>query len=224
MRIEAVVIIMPFLMLTSLLLAGMGGGQKEPLADATYRVDFNSTWSATTHPDDFPDRPHFSGLIGVTHNSSVNIWQTGQLASPGIKKMAETGGKDPLNTEIDQLIAGGNAGVKMSGGGIGTSPGTVSLNFTVSSDYPLVSLVSMIAPSPDWFVGVSSLDLREDGVWIDSITIDLYPYDAGTDSGTIYSSANSVTNPAQVMYRIAGDPFLHNQTVARLGTFTFTRL
>ena len=54
--------------------------------------------------------------------------------------------------------------------------------------------------------------------------VDLYPCDAGTDSGTDYSSINSATNQAQVIYRITCDPFINNQSLANLGTFTFTRL
>ena len=31
----------------------------------------------------------------------------------------------------------------------------------MSEDRPVVSVVSMLAPSPDWFVGVAGLDLRD---------------------------------------------------------------
>ena len=55
-------------------------------ADATeYRVVFNAVWSADTHPDDFPVGAHFSSLIGATHSSDVEIWQTGAIASDGIE-------------------------------------------------------------------------------------------------------------------------------------------
>ena len=33
--------------------------------------------------------------------------------------------------------------------------------------------VSMLAPSPDWFVGVSGLPLRDEDGWIPSLTVDL---------------------------------------------------
>ena len=45
-----------------------------------YTVEFESTWSANTHPTDFPSNPHFSGLVGGTHDNSVTFWETGQLA------------------------------------------------------------------------------------------------------------------------------------------------
>src|SRR5688500_14268429 len=44
---------------------------------APYRVTFDSTWSATTHPQDFPSNAHFSGLIGGTHKAAVTFWEPG---------------------------------------------------------------------------------------------------------------------------------------------------
>jgi len=58
---------------------------------ASYTVTFTSTWSASTHPVDFPTSAHFSGLIGATHSNRVVFWRTGELASPGIQAMAELG-------------------------------------------------------------------------------------------------------------------------------------
>ena len=191
---------------------------------AMYVVVFNSTWSAETHPTDFPTSPHFSGLIGATHNSTVKLWEAGGLASPGIKNMAETGGKDPMNSEIETLIQSGPAGVKLSGGGINPSPGTVSLDFEISIDFPLVTLVSMIAPSPDWFVGVSELSLMAGGEWVDELVVDLHGYDAGTDSGATFASSNAETTPAEPIAIIQTAPLvLDAMAPVPLGTFTFTR-
>jgi hypothetical protein len=190
----------------------------------SYEITFEATWSAATHPTDFPFGPHFSGLIGTTHKEGVHLWQTGELASPGIKNMAETGSKSPLGDEIDALIASGDACLKISGGGINPSPGTLTVTVTVTSDCAAVTIVSMIAPSPDWFVGVDGVTLFEDGDWVDQKVIELYPYDAGTDSGVTYNSRNAVTTPPEPIQRIEGDPFLNEGSVAPLGTFTFTRL
>ena len=92
-----------------------------------YKVTFDATWSEETHPDDFPPNPHFSGLIGASHNENVVFWRDGELASSGIKNMAETGSKNPLNTEILKAIMDRTAFKRISGGGIGTSPGSVSI-------------------------------------------------------------------------------------------------
>ena len=189
-------------------------------ASTSYDVVFESTWSAITHPASFPGNPHFSGLIGGTHRATVTFWAEGSLASDGIQNMAELGSKTPLDSEVEAAIQAGTADGLLSGGGISPSPGTVQLTFDVSVDFPLVTLVSMIAPSPDWFVGVSSFSLLEEGSWVSSIVVQLFAYDAGTDSGVIYTSPNEATNPRADISRLMVTPF---DVMSPLGTFTFTR-
>ncbi|MEQ2179795.1 hypothetical protein GOODEAATRI_028800 [Goodea atripinnis] len=43
-----------------------------------------------------------------------------------------------------------------------------------------------IIPSPDWFVGLDSLNLCEGNRWKQEVTVDLQPYDAGTDTNSFY--------------------------------------
>jgi hypothetical protein len=138
--------------------------------------------------------------------------------------MAETGGKSPLDSEIDSLISDGSACVKISGGGINPSPGVVTVTLTVSQDCPVVSVVSMIAPSPDWFVGVSGLSLYENGKWIEQRVVELFPYDAGTDSGSSYTSPDEPGGSSEAIRRIETEPLLVDGVVPPLGTFTFSRL
>jgi hypothetical protein len=191
---------------------------------ARYEVVFDSTWSGDTHPVDFPRSAHFSGLIGGTHNSSVSFWRDGGMASEGIRLMAERGSKSPLSTEVQDAIGAGTAEFVLSGGALNTSPGAISMEFDVSQKFPLVTLVTMVAPSPDWFVGVSSLGLFENNDWVSSRTVTVWAYDAGTDSGASYSSADQATSPREPISRISGFPFSNNGSVAPIGTFTFRRL
>ena len=202
-------------------LAGCGGDEQEAV---TYEVSFQGTWSSQTHPQDFPADAHFSGLIGAVHNENVTFWQVGQPASPGIRNMAETGGKDPLSQEIDEALDKGVAFEKISGGGIDSSPGSVHLTFQVDEEFPFVSLVSMIAPSPDWFVGVDTLSLREDGGWVDSKVVELYAYDAGTDSGASYGSPDEASEPPLPIAGILDGVVATDGIAVPLGTFTFTRV
>ena len=138
--------------------------------------------------------------------------------------MAETGGKSPLDSEIDALISEGSACAIISGGGINPSPGVVTVTLTVSQDCPVVSVVSMIAPSPDWFVGVSGLSLSENGAWIEHKVVELFPFDAGTDSGSSYVSPDEPTDSPEVIRRIETEPLLIEGSVPTFGTFTFSRL
>jgi len=193
---------------------------------ATYRVTFNATWSEANHSLNFPGDPHFSGLVGAVHNEQIQFWMNGQPASAGIKLMAETGGKDDLLTEVQDAINNGYAISEISGGGVSTSPGAVSTEFEVSADYPQVTVVSMVAPSPDWFVGVHNLSLIENGAFVSGRTVELAVYDAGTDSGLRYTSDDLATNPRepiQLLSSAAEDaPFIDGLPV--VGQFIFERL
>jgi len=191
---------------------------------ANYEVTFESTWSSTTHPTNFPSgSAHFSGLVGATHRSTLSIWKLGELASEGMESMAETGSKATLLEEISNAISNGSADQSLSGDGLSTSPSSTTLSFQINRAAPFVTLVSMIAPSPDWFVGVAGLNLLANGIWQDEIIVPLYAYDSGTDSGSIYTSPNSDTQPPAVISRIEETPFLVNGEVPTMGRMIFRR-
>jgi hypothetical protein len=198
---------------------------------ARYEVLFDSTWSGTTHPQDWPNPGHWSGLVGAVHNSNISFFREGETASEGIRLMAERGQQDPLLSEVMPAIQAGTAQFQLRGGGINPSPGAIRLTFPepMRRDYPLVTLVSMVAPSPDWFAGVAGLNLIENGAWAKQVTVELYPYDAGTDSagtdsGVTFRSADEVTSPRGVITRLTIPPIALDGTVVPFGTFTFTRL
>ena len=186
---------------------------------ATYEVRFDATWSATTHPGAYPGGAHFSPLVGGTHDGSVHFWMAGGLATQGIEVMAETGATGPLVGEVNAAITAGSAGQVILGAGI-PSPGFTLKSFDVSDTFSRVTLVTMIAPSPDWFVGVDALELRPGGQWVNQVTVPLLAWDAGTDDGTSFGSPDMNSNPKQPIALITGGPFLGNDP---LGTFTFTR-
>jgi len=63
--------------------------------------------------------------------------------------------------------------------------------------------VSKIIPSPDWIVGVSMENLcLSNGSWVDSRVVDLYPWDAGTNSGLTYQERGEETLPRASIHRI----------------------
>jgi hypothetical protein len=191
---------------------------------ARYRVAFAATWSARSHPVDFPAAAHFSPLVGGTHSAQVAFWRGGAVATDGIKDMAERGLTSTLAQEITAAIASGTAEHVFTGGNIAVSPGLATAEFDVSQQYPLVTLVSMIAPSPDWFVGVSALPLLQDGRWTDERRVDLEPWDAGTDGGITFESPDLPLVPRMPVFRLVTAPLSPSGRVTPLGTFTFTRL
>ena len=192
-----------------------------PPASVRYKIVFDSSWSEATHPQVIPSNPHFSGLIGGTHDDGVQFWEPGGIASQGIKDMAELGTKAALRAEVEAAIGTGHAGQVISGLNINPSPGSSSATFTLTQMFPLATVTSMVAPSPDWFVAVSGLALFRDNQWTPEIAILLDPYDAGTDSGPNYTSANQDTDPQEPIQVIVGFPFLNGEQQLPLGTFTF---
>ena len=197
--------LIPLSLLASLALTAVPAAAQTGAANATYRVTFDATWSATTHPAAFPPTAHFSPLIGATHATDAHLWQPGAIATDGIEFMAETGGTTPLTGEINGMITAGTAGQVITGPAAG-SPDLVSTTFTVTDTHPAISLVTMIAPSPDWFVGVDGVELFENGQWKDSLTVPLFAYDSGTDNGQAFFSVNQNTNPAAAIHMITDGP------------------
>lgn len=192
-------------------------------SSAEYDVVFNATWSASSHPVEFPASAHFSGLVGGLHNELVRFWEPGQTASQGIQNMAELGVQSAFLSEVNVAIAAGTANRTLAGSGISGGTRTSALRFRIDSSHPLVTLTSMVAPSPDWFVGVRGLPLLENGAWVAEKTVTLYPYDAGTDSGTTFTSPDQVTIRRGVISAIGTPPLGANGSAAPLGTFKFTR-
>ena len=193
---------------------------------ARYQVVFTATWSQATLPTNWPSNAHFYGLVGGIHNRALHFWRDGETASEGIRLMSELGQKTTLLNEIAPFLTNGLAQFQLSGGGISLSPGSVSYSFPqpMRRDFPLVTLVSMIAPSPDWFVGVDSLNMIENNRWLTNRVVTLYGRDAGTDSGTTYTSPDQVTVPRGVITPFTGFPALQDGVIVPFGTFTFTRL
>uniref|UniRef100_A0A034V8C6 Spondin-2 n=1 Tax=Bactrocera dorsalis TaxID=27457 RepID=A0A034V8C6_BACDO len=80
--------------------------------------------------------------------------------------------------------------------------GRQETKFFVDSNHSMVSLMTRIVPSPDWFIGVDSFQLCVGGSWIDTVTVEMDPLDAGTDNGFTFTAPNWPTSPQGVIYRI----------------------
>ena len=187
-----------------------------PLVPATYAVTFDATWSAATHPDGFPASAHFSALTGAVHAPDVRLWAVGEPASNGIRAMAERGATATLRAEVEAL---GTQAAVVEGGYVGTSPGRATAELTVTDEWPLATVVTMLAPSPDWFVGVDGLDLRDGNGWAERVAVDLIVYDAGTDDGATYAAPDAPREPRGPIAAVRTAPLAG--TV--VGTLTFER-
>lgn len=216
--------------------ATSGELQESPIFDdnVRYQVTLENLWGVEDFPQGFPDDAHLSLVGGATHNSAVSFWEPGELASRGVEDMAEAGLIDILLfDEVVPAIENGTAGsmievreytdVQIDG-----VPGLRIFEISMDVNWPLVSMVTMLGPSPDWFVGVSSLSLQEQEQWLTRHTVDLPLYDGGTKSDIVPIMGGPDIIPADpiglVAYDTATGVYLPTQTPQVVARLTFELL
>uniref|UniRef100_A0A8C5MSR1 Spondin-1 n=1 Tax=Leptobrachium leishanense TaxID=445787 RepID=A0A8C5MSR1_9ANUR len=168
---------------------------------AKYRLTFFGNWSEKSHPKDYPRRAnHWSAIIGGSHSKEYVLWEYGGFSSEGVKQVAELGSPVKMEEEIRQKGDEVLTVIKAKAQWPAWQPLNVraapSAEFSVDRNRHLMSFLTMLGPSPDWNVGLSAEDLctKECG-WVQKVTQDLIPWDAGTDSGVTYESPNKPTAP-----------------------------
>lgn len=190
---------------------------------AIYSVTFTSNWSQAAHPHssgNLPGSAHWSKLVGATHNDQIHFLEMGAQATPGIEAVAESGSNSIFFSEVNTALGAGTANSLIDGPALGTADGEINIpEITLTDEFPLVSLVTMIAPSPDWIAAVDGLSLLDvNGEWVNTITTIVAPYDAGTDNGIDYISPNSDTVPKDNISSASGiAPF----SIEPIGMFVF---
>ena len=200
--------------------------QEVPVDSQMYRVIVTTNWNSNSHPTDYPDNAHFSPFMGMSHKSTENLFEVGSLASPGIKLMAETGNTRILVEEISSYISNQTSLASLqNASGISTGVGSMEATILVSREFSLVSLVSMIAPSPDWFIGIENVNLYSNGEFLNDVAVELESYGAGTDSGLTFKSSNEASDPAELIYVIKDAPLGNGNAIApSLGSARFIKI
>ncbi len=200
------------------------GGCAAAEPSASYSLVFTASWSPATHPTDYPSAAHFTPLVGLTHDSAFALWSEGGLATPGAQLVAERGDTSVISTEIAAAVTRGAGDASIHGPSL-PSPGSLTLTFTAGKAHPLLSVMSMIGPSPDWFVGASAVRLCDAQGWKAALSIDLYPYDAGTRAAESFASPRTPVSPHVPITRLTGAPFTGaDGKVAPMGTLGLTRI
>ena len=191
-------------------------------SSALYTITFQGSWTTDVTPGGLPSGAHFSRLIGAVHNAAVTFLERGGTASPGVEFMAEVGGTSTLKQEVITAVPNARAALEGNKSSIGRTASDSLSGVTLTTDHPRVTLTTMIAPSHDWFVGVSGLPLlNAQGDWLPWLRVFLYPWDAGTEEGNDFSlSPNVETSPRGVIHSIRGTGKF---SAERIANFTFTR-
>lgn len=137
------------------------GGDCSTDSLAVYKLTLEGHWSKELFPKHFPvQRPpaHFSKSFGLSHNSSFSLFKIDQIASAGLKEFCTSTDTDEWeNEEINgKLIFDEFVIPKLS-----DPMDQVESRLFVQSNNSLISLVTKIMPSPDWFIGIESLQVSE---------------------------------------------------------------
>jgi len=194
-----------------------------PAAPAEYTVIIKSTWTKTTHPFEYPSGAHFSGMIGASHNAKYSIFAVGRRPTPGLEHLSEEGKHSPLDTEIRTAIDQGNALMLFESGGLKNWKDSMVAAVRVDPAHPLVDVVNMVAPSPDWFTGATNVNLDENGAWVARTTLTLPAYDSGGDDGKTYKAPDRDTNPKKPTTRAADRHFVIHGRVKPVAILIFVR-
>ena len=190
-------------------------------SSAIYEIKFTSVWNSGDHGA-LPGGAHWSNLVGANHKNANEFLEMGMMASAGIENVAELGSNSVFINEINNGMAEHLINVTSLSN---SATGSVTLpQYEFDGDYPYLTLASMIAPSPDWFIAINSLNLREGGNWNEGeinneINIDLFPYDAGTENGNTYTLSNPPTNPQGNITSLVNVAPFNDQ---RIGYFTIS--
>ena len=140
-----------------------------------------------------------------------------------------SGGTGTLVNEINAQIDAKKAWKRILPGGpqLGPEAMRTGINVEVTANFTKVSIITMLAPSPDWFIGIDSVDLCNNGTWRESLNITmLAPYDAGTEDGTAFSLSNAATSPHVNISEITNNTvgaFNAPNPIASLGEFRFVK-
>lgn len=195
-----------------------------PYSEASYKILITMNWN--TPAFGVPDGAHVTGLTGMVHSRDTFLWMPGALATNGLEDIAETGNSAKMNAQLDAILLKNKALSKFT---IPAPPvtGSVETNLVFNTNFPDISFASMIAPSPDWFMGIYNFSLFADKAWIRDITVNLLVYDAGTEEGHVFGYDNPETTPQQNIGLLtaanAGVLANGNASIAPIGTIRFIK-
>ncbi len=190
--------------------------------EAFYTVIVSVNWSSPSFT--VPVDAHFTRLIGMVHAKDSFLW--GQKATVGLEFLAEVGSNGRLNNEIDSIIAKQKALSRFGMNPPGIT-GNIDSTFKFTTGFSCFSFASMVAPSPDWFIAVNTINLLENNQWLLDKTVDLYVHDAGTEDGDIFGYDNPPTVPQQnimVLTAANGSVLANgNPVLGKIGTIRFIK-
>lgn len=128
---------------------------------------------------------YFTPLLVAAHGSSTQLFQSGTTASPSLEALAEMGDFSGL---IDDVAATSPTLVENPAAGL-LAPGESTTTTMISTDgtgNDYLSMVSMMLPTNDGFIGLNSWEIPATA---GTYTVTLNAYDAGTEANDELSAS-----------------------------------
>lgn len=186
---------------------------------ASYSLEIIPRWTSPLFASVPPVRT-LSPFTAFSHKNRFSAWALYGYATPAVQAIAETGNNTALRSDLASAMTSGFV-KHVATRPMGSGPAQrFALELVVDCENHYVSGISMLAPSPDWFVAVTRANiLDQDGNFRDFVRGRLFVYDAGTDSGDTFAAANMETVPKENIVRFMGPPFEQ-----RLGVYKLRKL
>lgn len=119
---------------------------------------------------------HFTPLLVAAHPAGQHLFQVGETASSSLQAMAEGGDISGLSTDLAAISADISAN---PAGGLMAPGQSISFSLSTGMDNTRLSVVAMILPTNDGFVGLDAIEIpSEPGTY----SWTLNAYDAGTEA------------------------------------------
>lgn len=169
----------------------------------TFAQDLSITITNLTHG------MAFTPALVAMHDTNGNLFDEGVAASSALQAMAEGGNLTLLNSDLDSISAtrANATGPLMAGKSV-----SFSLNTDATPQNTKLSVVAMLLPTNDAFMGIDSIDIpSEPGTY----TIEVNAYDAGTEANDELLNPGAGGTPG--VAGMPGDPGGHAGTGATGG-------
>ena len=178
-----------------------------------YSIKFESLFNAQSFRY-FPRGGRLTNLFLVAHDGDFTLWETTKKASDGVAKYVRRENSKVIQEELGYSQDRIHRSVTVP---VSASPNQKSTLISVDHRHALVSAMSGILPSPDWFTGVwhSNLCDESNASWRKRVVVNLQPYDVGANSGRKFRSRSKDTKKRRFVQETRNLPKEKRQFTSR---------
>ena len=184
---------------------------------AKYKIVFYNFLKPALFGDMIPeDGLVYSPLSAASHSGRVSVFTVRGFASQQVRDVAEKGDNSGVVAQVKALQKAGYVKDLTAAAGPTLPGNSTELELMVDCDNSFVTVLGMIAPSPDWIVQISNVNLysKELDMFIPSRWGRLIAYDAGTDSGGDFTNPADTTLDVPTMPPMNIAPLVEDETDA----------